>query len=286
MRKCRSTLLYSALFDLAATFAMAHAQAPVAIPPGGKPVPWAAVSIHPSDPARNQANDGWSDQPNGISGTGMSVRQMLSQAYHFGFMPFRDEELEGLPSWASTARYDVRERVDADDVETFRKLSGMTMADTLAAFAARQYTGEMLMGQAVLAERFHLKAHYDVRSRRVYLLSVDKGGPHLKATANTSNEGTMSFGNGMLSGKGVPIAAMVNLLAYPAERVVVDRTALPGRFDFELHFAPSNAGVSTEPSTLPDFFSAVRQELGLKLESSRADVPVLVIDHIEEPTPN
>ena len=67
---------------------------------------------------------------------------------------------------------------------------------------------------------------------------------------------------------------------------MVDRTALPGRFDFELHFAPNNAGVAAEPSTDPDFFTAVRQELGLRLESGRADVPVLVIDHIEPPTKN
>ena len=247
---------------------------------------WAAVSIHPSDPARDKANDTWGDQPNGITGQGMDLRTLLSAAYHFGFLPFRDEEVEGLPGWAKDAHYDVRARVDADDVESFRKLSSMTMAETVAAFSARHYTGEMLMQQAMLADRFHLKAHYEMRPRPVYLLVVDKGGPHLKPTANSSNDGTMNVGKGQISGTGVPGAMIADLLAYPAERVVIDRTALQGSFDFKLRFAPSNAGVATEPSTEPDFFSAVRQELGLKLESGRAEVPVLVIDHIEQPTEN
>lgn len=255
-------------------------------PPGGKPVPWAAVSIHPSDPARDRSRDNWDDQPNGFHGQGMSLVQMLSQAYRFSFLPFRDEAVVGLPAWAREARYDVRAVVDSDDVAAFHKLSDMQMADSLAAFAARQYTGEMLMCQALLAERFHLKAHYESRPQAVYLLTVDKGGPHLKATSNAANEGGVQFSNGKLAGKGVPVTILANLLSYPAEREVVDHTELPGRFDFDLHFAPTNAGVSTEPSTEPDFFSAVRQELGLRLESGKADVPVLVIDHIEEPTPN
>lgn len=284
MSRRRLNLLCSMLCGVTAVLGLA--QAPAATPPGGNPVAWAAVSIHPSDPARNKANDSWGDQPNGLTGTGMGLRELLSQGYNFGFLPFRDAELEGLPDWAKEARYDVRARVDADDVEHFRKLSGMTMAEALAAFAARQYTGEMLMVQSLLAERFHLKAHYETRPRAVYLLTVDKGGSHMKPTANGANEGSMQFGNGKLSGKGVPMYLIANLLSYPAERSVVDHTELPGRFDFELHFAPSNAGVATEPSTEPDFFSAIRQELGLRLESGHADVQVLVIDHIEEPTPN
>lgn len=280
MQQHRLALICIALCGLG----LMHAQAPT--PPGGNPVPWAAVSIHPSDPARNKANDNWDDQPNGFHGQGMTMVQLLSQAYRFSFLPFRDEAIVGLPAWAREARYDVRAKVDSEDVEAFRKLSGMQMADSLAAFAARQYTGEMLMCQALLAERFHLKAHYENRPQAVYLLTVDKGGPHLKATNNGANEGGLQFSNGKLAGKGVPMYLVANILSYPAEREVLDRTDLPGRFDFELHFAPTNASVSAEPSTEPDFFAAVRQQLGLRLESSHADVPVLVIDHIEEPTPN
>ena len=276
----------SILCSLLLAAPLLHSQAPTATPPGGNPVPWAAIAIHPSDPGRNKANDTWGDQPNGITGQGMGLRELLSQAYNFSFLPFRDEEMVGLPGWAKDARYDVRARVDPDDVESFRKLSSMTMAEALTAFGARQYTGEMLMCQAMLADRFHLKAHYELRPHAVYLLTVDKAGPHLKPTSNGGNEGSLQFSNGKLSGKGVALYLIANLLAYPAERYVLDRTSLQGRYDFDLHFAPNNAGVASEPSTDPDFFTAVREELGLRLESGHADVPVLVIDQIEEPTPN
>ncbi len=286
MKRLSRTLLRSLLCGSVLALSLARAQAPAATPPGGNPVPWAAVSIHPSDPARDKGHDNWDDHANGFSGQGMTLVELLSQGYRFSFLPFRDEAIVGLPAWAHEARYDVRAVVDSDDVAAFHKLSSMQMADSLAAFSARQYTGEMLMCQTLLSERFHLKAHYEFRPQAVYLLTVDKGGPHLKTTTNGANEGGLQFGNGNLAGKGVPMYLMANILSYPAEREVLDRTALPGRFDFELHFAPSNAGVATEPSTEPDFFSAVRQELGLRLESGRADVPVLVIDHIEQPTEN
>ncbi len=259
----------------------------LATPPGGNPVPWAAVSIHPSDAARDRTNDGWAGQPNGFTAQGASLLKLLSRGYNFGFLPFRTAEVDGLPAWAQETRYDVRARVDADDVESFRKLSGMKAADTLAAFAARQYTGQMLMVQAMLAERFHLKAHYELRPRAVYLLTASRNGSHLRPTTTAPEDGSLSYSSdGQVSAKGVPMVLIATLLAYPAERAVVDHTALPGRFDFKLHFAPNNAGVAPEPSTDPDFFTAVRQELGLRLESGRADVPVLVIDHIEPPTGN
>lgn len=252
-------------------------------PPGGDPVSWAAVSIHPTDPA--STNNSWGDQPNGISDHGIGLQGLISQAYNFSVMPFRDDEIEGLPAWAKSTRYDVIARVDPDDQEAFRKLSSLSMQEAVAAFAARQTTGEMLMEQALLADRFHLKVHWEPRERTVYLLKVAKSGVRM-STAADPKHGSMTFDAGKLSGKGVPVSFIASLLASPAQRTVIDHTGLTGQYDFDLHFAPESVSASGGTSTDPDFFTAVQEQLGLKLQSGEAQVPVLVIDHVEQPTPN
>lgn len=247
------------------------------------PLPWASVSIHESDPARDGGNYS-NEQPNGVNLHGMSLREIISDGYNFSVMPLREEEITGLPDWARTTRYDILARVDADDVEAFKKLSNLSMEETVAAFTTRQATGEMLMVQSLLADRFHLRVHWDSKERSVYTLSVAKGGLRLKPAADPKH-GEMTFSQGHLAGKGVPLSFLATLLALPGGRTVVDRTALAGAYDFDLHFDPHDSPADTENGD-PGFFTAVEEQLGLKLQSTRASVPVLAVDHIERPTPN
>lgn len=264
--------------------ASGHAQPRIETPTGGNPLPWSAVSIHLTDPD----NKNWrtSDQANGITDHGMSVQGLISQAYNFNVTSFRDDEIEGLPAWAKTVQYDVVARVDPDDSEAFHKLSNISMEEAIAAFAARQSTGEMLMEQALLADRFHLKAHWEQRERNVYVLTVAKGGVRMSPVAADPRNGEMLLDPGKLSGKGIPLSFLASLLALPAQRTVIDHTGLKGQYDFKLNFAPPEATVAGGTSTEPDFFTAVQEQLGLKLQSGKAKVPVLVIDHVEPPTPN
>jgi uncharacterized protein (TIGR03435 family) len=97
--------------------------------------------------------------------------------------------------------------------------------------------------------------------------------------------GEMSFSRGHLAGKGVPISFLASLLALPVGRTVVDRTGVTGAYDFDLRFDPQDDPVAKE-SNDPDLLTAVQEQLGLKLQSTRASVPVLFVDHIEPPTPN
>ncbi|HEY9137631.1 MAG TPA: TIGR03435 family protein [Terriglobus sp.] len=273
-----------ALCSLIAASGQAKQQATTQpIPPGGKPVAWAAVSIHPTDPA--STNNSWGGQPNGISDHGIGLQGLISQAYNFSVMPFREDEIEGLPAWAKSARYDIIARVDPDDQEAFRKLSSLSIQEAVAAFAARQTTGEMKMEQALLADRFHLKVHWESRERTVYLLTVAKSGVKMSPAADTKHGG-MTFNSGKLSGKGVPMSFIASLLASPAQRTVIDHTGLTGQYDFDLHFAPESVSAVGGTSTDPDFFTAVQEQLGLKLQSGKAQVPVLIVDHAEPPTPN
>lgn len=251
------------------------------------PLAWASVSIHSTNP--DQHADYSHDQPNGFSDRGMSLLEVISQAYAFSVLPFRQEEVEGLPEWARSPRYDILARVDPEDVDAFKKLSNLSTQETMAAYAARKNTGEMLMVQSLLADRFHLQAHWESRERSVYALTVAKGGLRLKPAADPQH-GDMNFGRGHLDGRGVPLAFLAGLLAQPAQRIVVDRTGTAGVYDFDLRFTPADvaggADAGAADSTYPDLFTAVQEQLGLKLQSTRTSVPVLVIDHVDPPTPN
>jgi uncharacterized protein (TIGR03435 family) len=251
--------------------------------PAKPPLSWASVSIHVSDPER-QGDNYSNEQSNGITMRGMTLREVISQGYNFSVMPFREDEIVGLPDWARTTQYDILARVDSEDVEAFNKLSHTSMQETIAAFMARQPTGEMLMVQRLLLDRFGLRVHWEAKDRSVYGLSLAKGGLRLKAAADPLH-GEMSFSRNHLEGKGVPLTFLATLLSMPAGRLVVDRTGVTGAYDFELHFSPRDNPAGTESSD-PDFFTAVQEQFGLKLQSMRASVPVLVVDHIERPTPN
>ena len=111
-------------------------------------------------------------------------------------MPAKDDEMTGLPDWARNARYDIIARVDPDDVEAFKKLSNLSMQETIAALTAQQATGEMLMVQQLLADRFQLRLHRESRERSVYALSLTKGGSRLKPAADPKH-GELTFSQGL-----------------------------------------------------------------------------------------
>ena len=134
--------------------------------PGKPPLSWASVAIHVSDPNANGQNYSH-DQPDGITERGRSLSEIISEGYNFSVMPFREDEISGLPDWAKTARYDILARVDPDDVPVFKKLSNLSMQETIAAFTARQPTGEMLMMQSLLRDRFGLRVHWESKERSV-----------------------------------------------------------------------------------------------------------------------
>jgi uncharacterized protein (TIGR03435 family) len=247
------------------------------------PLSWASVAIHPSDPER-QGDNYSRDQPDGITERGMSLSDIISAGYNFSVMPFREDEISGLPQWAKTARYDILARVDPDDVPAFKKLSNLSMQDTIAAFTARRPTGEMLMMQSLLRDRFALRVHWESKQRSVYALVLAKGGLRMKPAVDPEH-GQMSFSRGHLSGKGVPLSFLASLLAMPVGHTVVDRTGLTGSFDFDLRFDPGDDPAAKQ-SDDPDLFTAVQEQLGLKLESTHASIPVLAVDHVEPPTPN
>jgi uncharacterized protein (TIGR03435 family) len=202
------------------------------------------------------------------------------------------KQLIGVPDWCSNERYDIVAKVAEADVPVWKELN------------FKQKSRSM---QAMLEDRFHLKWHIETKMEPGYELVIAKNGPKLKEA--TPGE---TYQNGVKPRDGTPrhgvflnfdgtgptgfvgqAASMdqltANLQMY-ARAPVVDRTGLAGTYDFTLTAAPQPAltpGDSDPPvSNGPSLFSAVQQQLGLKLAPAKVPVEYVVVDHIERPSDN
>jgi uncharacterized protein (TIGR03435 family) len=191
----------------------------------------------------------------------------------------RDFQVTGGPGWINAATWEVTAKVDqpAADWSTLRN-------------EVRNRIEQQRM-QAVLAQRFALQCHFETKELPVYNLVLGKGGSKLKATpsdAATKNSLDLNGRNGenRAEAKGVTMAPVVAMLTQSLGRTVIDKTGLTGLYDFTLTYTSDvDAGspASDAPSG-PTIFTALEEQLGLKLESAKGPVQILVIDHIEKPT--
>ena len=178
-----------------------------------------------------------------------------------------------MPGWANSEPYDVQAKVDAATAEAWKKLSAKEVA-------AQQH----LMMRSLLADRYQLKAHVETELGPAYDLVVAKGGLKMKeAPVDEKPYGMIAGGTMTVHAKSLDW--LIGNLAGWSGRIVVDKTGLVGKkFDFELKWSPdwqsdaANAG--------PSIFTALEEQLGLKVVPSQEPVKTLVIDHIERPSPN
>jgi uncharacterized protein (TIGR03435 family) len=137
--------------------------------------------------------------------------------------------------------------------------------------------GQMrLMFRTLLAERFKLELHRDTRLLPVYLLTVGKNGPHLRQATSDADQGLTAYGgrSGVrVTGDSATMAALAHRLSLDLDHPVFDKTGIEGRFQIRLEWAREGDGASV--------FAAVQEQLGLKLEPSKAPIEILVIDHAE-----
>jgi len=159
---------------------------------------------------------------------------------------------------------------------------------------------EMLrMLQALLADRFKLVIRRETREVPVYALTLARGGPKLQPAASPDSHASVprtpahASGNEVRSGHVAFQAESMSDFAWAltrmagiGDRIVVDQTGLRDRYDFELKFGRDRLGPENVPSQDPSIFSALQEQLGLKLESKKAPVEFLIIDHVERPTEN
>ena len=203
----------------------------------------------------------------------------------------RQAMLAGLPKWAGTDVFEIEARAEGNPTKDQMRL----------------------MIQSLLADRFQLKIHFESREMPVYTLALAKAGklgPKLQrheqgrpceALAADIFPGRCNIlgmllrpgGARMTGARDIPMSYLAQGLPTMDSlgRPVIDGTGLSGRFDFTLEWMPETAVPAPEAVTSPDgdkpsFFEALREQLGLKLESSRDQVRTLVIDHLESPSEN
>jgi len=223
-----------------------------------------AVTIKPADPN----GGGWKYTPDGFSTSGMPVENLIRAA--FGL--FTNDQMVGLPGWAKSEPLAIQAKMDADTLAALDKLPPM-----------QRWKQTLLMMQALLADRFALKAHHETRDLPIYVLTVAKGGLKMKKTAPVATGGDANYGNGNISARSLPMDVLAMNLSSTMGRVIVNKTGLEGGYDFTLEYAPEGADAS---DTRPSIFAALEEQLGLKLEPARGPVDVIVIDRIERPTAN
>jgi uncharacterized protein (TIGR03435 family) len=150
------------------------------------------------------------------------------------------------------------------------------------------------MLQSLLAERFQLQFHRQTQEGPIYALLIGKNGPKLQAAPESDNSGTSTNGTAVrttLKGTHVTMEQLAANLGDLIGRPVVDKTGLSGKFDFELSWVADltlatgtvNPGADVSG---PSIFTALQEQLGLRLDSQQGPIEMLLIDHVERPTEN
>ena len=186
----------------------------------------------------------------------------------------------GLPPWAASTRWNLQAKIIDPDLPALKKLTD---------------DQHRAMLQQVLADRFRFKAHTETKELPVYNLVVTAHGPRFKPSAKQgeADMGGMSSSDGEVTLDAYPVSAMAYTLSSILHRTVIDKTNLTAHYDLHLTWAPDNPAAAAGQNdghpaadTGPSLFSALQDQLGLKLVPSKGPVPTLVIDHIEPPTAN
>jgi len=212
----------------------------------------------------------------------VDVQLLIRVAFRNGPQLF-PSQIVGAPAWISSERYDIAATLPPE-------LAGKPLPEL--------FRVQPRLVQSLLEDRFKLKAHRETREMPIYALVRARRdgmlGPQLRRSEiDCGTERTrcgIQDGPARFTAGSVPISTLVAMLAPALERVVIDRTDLDGRFDVTLDFAPERAplpaatDVAPPASDKPSIFTALQEQLGLRLESGRGPVDVVVIDRIERPT--
>jgi len=270
-----------------------RAQSPAATTPAQK---FEVASIKPAAP--DQRGQFIRTEPSGrLNINNMPLKELIVLAW--SIQPF---QISGAPAWIESARYDITAKPDHKPKDDEAPL----------------------MLQSLLADRFQLKIHHETKELPIYALVVaskdGKLGPQLTASKEGSCTpfdpsrpppppdpakppvlgcGGMMMGFDRVNAAGVEIAQLIPMLSRTLGRTVVDKTGLTGKFDISAHWTPDQAQMmqalpgGAPPGMQPQFdpngpsiFTALQEQLGLKLESQKGPVDMIVIDHVERPSEN
>jgi bla regulator protein blaR1 len=291
------TLTLAAVAALAAPIVMGLIGAPSIHPQTGARPEFEVISIKPDRSESGNVAIGY--EAGRFTVRNLTLGRLVNNAY-------RPQKVLGAPNWYSSEKYDIDARVEDSLAEKLRKLP-----------FDQQYAQVMLMLQRALEERFQLKVSHESQELPVYVLVVAKGGPKLTPTTlppfdpeqqTTANDHIRINGNAAVATRGSripepgqyiataqPVAAILGIVSRElGGPIVLDQTGLKAEYDFTLKWTPGVGLPTSTPSSsqdsgtapLPDpsgtsIFTALQEQLGLKLETKKAPVDVLVITHVE-----
>ena len=262
-----------------------HAQTPILEEPGYTPtLTFDVATIRQAPPPDANFHVTVSSPPHSsrFEATNLPIKALLQIAYGF------DAPVDGAPEWTVNTFYNIQARSDEAADARLAKLT-----DNEVRLEKRNAI------RVLLAERLGLKTHLETRNTSIYNLVVDKGGVKMKVVpppptpangaappppppADVQAHGSQ---HGLeFVGSNAPMRAITGALSSQVEAPVVDKTGLTGTYNYTLQFGRDWS--AHDPDSWPSIFTAVQEQLGLKLESVHESVPNLVVDHITKPTEN
>jgi uncharacterized protein (TIGR03435 family) len=259
--KSRFFLLIALLSTMPSAFAQAVEQVKP-MPKDAAPV-FEVATIKPSDP--DSKNQGFQTRGHRIACINETVNSIVSFAYGIHV-----KQIAGAPAWFDNDHFDIAGTPDVDGYPDLRQMQQMY--------------------RKLLAERFHLKFHREQRELPIYALTVAKDRPSITPSKGLPEDlpdatGNRHGGSFFYKFTNVSMAAFALNLNFYVDRPIVDQTGLSGRYDFTLNWTFDDSRV-TDPNPPPSLFTAVREQLGLKLEAVKGPAEVFVVDQVERPTEN
>jgi uncharacterized protein (TIGR03435 family) len=233
----------------------------------------AAIHLHESLPHEHNSISS-SPSDGHFRAENISVLMLIQWAYNIP-----DTRILDVPGWAKSTFFNI----DAEADEAIDQ-----QLHNLSSDAGRKVKEQMV--QALLADRFKLVTHAETRELPIYALVVAKGGAKLGEIQDIKSGGTsINSWKDHLDVQGTnSLALLAQVLADDLGRPVVDRTGIAGRYHLTLKWTPDDA-TSASPANSnapPSIFTALQEQLGLKLQSQKGPVQVLVVDHVEMPSAN
>lgn len=240
--------------------------------------------------------------PGRYTATNITARMLINFAYNV-----KSAQVSGGPSWIDTERFDIDAKEEDSIAQQLQKMSRDQANDQIR-----------LMVQSLLGDRFQLTVSRPTKELPIYALVVAKGGAKLTESAlpplpngfptgpaqmpsapptkaSDVPQGAMMQGPGHLMANGVSVAALASMLSSQPElsdRVMVDQTGLTGKYYISLQWMPENQTPGINPEepapdvNAPSLFTALEEQLGLQVESTKGPVEMLVIEQIAEPSEN
>jgi uncharacterized protein (TIGR03435 family) len=226
------------------------------------------ASIKPSRPDTHNLD--WDDSPGRVSISGYNLRRLIRAAYGLK----SNAQVLGGPKWIDSERFDIVAKADDDETAKMQQMSN-------AAWVRER----SLLLQSLLADRFQLRLHRETRVLPVYALVVGKSGIKLKP-AKPTEDGDLSGHGGHLDATAITMDAFADYLTgfrEIADRVVQNRTSLTTAWDFALDWSRDRGDGGSQDSEFPGLYTALEEQLGLKLEPEKASTEVVIVESASEP---